>query len=86
MIFKVLHFSRFFGKYFDSPRVPSLESCVADFYFNSVVATALYADTNALKCWFGDSATTDGSINLIGDIWVAYIKSGGFIKNTHFSN
>ena len=77
IIFKVLLLSsRFFGKNFDSPRIPSLESCVADFYFNSVVATTLYADTNATKCWFGDSGTSDGNIDLTGDIWVVHIKSG----------
>ena len=68
--------SRFFSEGFDSKRTASLESCVADYYFHSLAATAVFADTTANKCWFGVSSTTTGNIVVSASSWTVFVKIG----------
>ena len=69
-------FFRFFSEGFDSKGTASLESCVADYYFHSLAATAVFADATANKCWFGVSSATTGNIVVSASSWTVFVKLG----------
>ena len=78
-------FFRFFSEGFDSKGTASLESCVADYYFHSLAATAVFADATANKCWFGVSSTTTGNIVVSASSWTVFVKLGKPYIFHHFS-
>ena len=75
-----LYFFRFFVEGYDSTTTASLETCVADYYFHSLVTTAVFADDTTNKCWFGVSSTTTGNIVVSASSWTVYVKLGEFLR------
>ena len=69
-------------RYFDKDRShgsPTVESCVAQFYFLSLQSYNLFADTDTNKCWFGSPHYTSGNFVPSGGPWTVYIKQGTFL-------
>ena len=71
---------RFFYEVFDTYGSPTLESCVLGFFYNSLPATALYADTTNNKCYFGSAETNSAIMSPAGSSWTAYIKQSNTVK------
>ena len=72
-------FSRFFGEGYNSKSTASLDSCVADYYFHSLLATTVFADATTNMCWFGLSSTSTGNIGVSASSWAVYVKLGKFL-------
>ena len=68
-------FCRFFNKD-QSLSTPTLDSCVAEFYFLSLQSFNIFADTTANKCWFGSPHWTGGTFVPPADPSTVYIKQG----------
>ena len=65
---------RYFYEAFDTTASPTLESCVLGFFFNSLPATALFADTTNNKCYFGSAGTNSAILAPTDSPWTVYIK------------
>ena len=65
---------RFFYESYDSSATASLQSCVNEYYLNSLTAFAIFPDHSTNKCWFGSPSVLSGSFPLRGNYWTVFVK------------
>ena len=76
---------RFFYESYDSSASASLQSCVNEYYLNSIPAFAVFPDDSTNKCWFGSPSISSGSFTPSGSSWTVYIKQSKWLKTKVFS-
>ena len=74
-----LYCFRFFYESYDSSATASLQSCVNEYYLNSIPAFAVFPDDSTNKCWFGSPSVSSGSFSPTGNSWTVFIKQSKWI-------
>ena len=70
---------RFFYESYDSSATASLQSCVKEYYLNSLPAFAIFPDDSTNKCWFGSPSVLSGSFPLSGSSWTVFVKQSMWV-------
>ena len=63
----------------------SLQSCVNEYYLNSIPAFAIFPDDSTNKCWFGSPSISSGSFTPSGNSWTVFIKQSKWLGMKAFS-